>query len=118
MSVWSVAEPRPGEAAELALIRAEDQLHRTVDGLLAGRAELPMCLTHTVVGGVVDTLVAASNDVGMLVLGTHRVTGLIHSAMRPVAEACIALAHCPVVIVPTLADEDPRQSTALAQATH
>lgn len=57
--------------------------------------------SQTVLGEPVDVLTRASGRAEMLVLGRHGTTGMLHSAMGSVGDACSRLADCPVTIVPS-----------------
>lgn len=51
-------------------------------------------------GEPVDVMARASEQAQMLVLGRHGVSGMVHSALGSVGDACARLAYCPVTIVP------------------
>jgi nucleotide-binding universal stress UspA family protein len=50
------------------------------------------------------TLIEASRDAVMLVVGRHRRSGIIGLLRRSVSSACISHAHCPVLVVHTAED--------------
>lgn len=115
VSVWSICRPERDESTEHTQARAWRLVHETMDDEVVGRPDLPMCLPHAVVGDLVTTLAEVSKDFDLLVLGSHGVTGLIHSAMGSVAEGCIEAADCPVVVVPTTRDVESSLQSALVR---
>lgn len=62
--------------------------------------------SQAVLGEPVDVLTRVSGRAEMLVLGRHGTTGMLHSAMGSVGDACSRLADCAVTIVPA-----PRSAT-------
>lgn len=56
--------------------------------------------SQVVLGEPVDVLTRVSGRAEMLVLGRHGTTGMLHSALGSVGDACSRLADCPVTIVP------------------
>lgn len=87
----SAADGRAGAERMLArgLLRIEQYPDVTVSSL-------------AVLGEPVDVLTRASGRAEMLVLGRHGTTGMLHSAMGSVGDACSRLADCPVTIVPSM----------------
>jgi nucleotide-binding universal stress UspA family protein len=81
---------------------AESAVHATMDDIVAGRGELPTVSWHVVAGEPADVLTRESAHSELLVMGSHGVTGLRHSALGSVADLCARTAECPVVILPTL----------------
>lgn len=51
-------------------------------------------------GGPADVLTHLSDRAELVVIGSHSVTGLLHSAMVPVGDLVAGMANCPVVQVP------------------
>ena len=82
--------------AELA---AEALAQATMRGI-EGPAGVPVSY-HVVRGEPADVLVRESRASELLVMGSHGVQGLLHSALGSVADTCARMAECPVVIVPT-----------------
>lgn len=85
---------------------AEAKLRATTQDIDLGEAET--VTSRVVEGEPVDVLVRESARSDLLVMGSHGVDGLIHSALGSVADYCGRMADCPVVILPP-----PRRS-----ATH
>jgi nucleotide-binding universal stress UspA family protein len=79
---------------------AETAIGATMDDIVAGRAELPTVSWHVVAGDPADVLTRESAHSQLLVMGSHGVTGLRHSALGSVADLCARMADCPVVIIP------------------
>jgi universal stress protein A len=52
---------------------------------------------HDAAGGILAE--AASEDVGLIVLGSHGRTGLRRAILGSVAESVVRRAHCPVLVV-------------------
>ncbi len=51
-------------------------------------------------GATADVLVRASDDADLLVLGSHGHSRMYHAVLGSVAEACIRMATCPVLVIP------------------
>lgn len=64
------------------------------------RAELPAVSWRVVEGEPADVLVRESRRSALLVMGSHSVEGLMHSALGSVADTCARMAECPMVIIP------------------
>jgi nucleotide-binding universal stress UspA family protein len=80
--------------------QAEQAIHATMDDIVAGRAEIPTVSWHVVEGEPADVLVQESERSRLLVMGSHGVSGLRHSALGSVTDLCARMAACPVVVVP------------------
>jgi nucleotide-binding universal stress UspA family protein len=96
IGVYSPAE----DAAARAKSAAEASVHATMDDIVGGRADLPLVSWHVVAGDPVDVLSRESAHSELLVMGSHDLFGLQHSARGSVADLCSRTAACPVVIVP------------------
>jgi len=83
---------------------AEAAVHATMDDIIAGRADLPTISWHVVAGEPAEVLAHESEHSELLVLGSHGLSGLRHSALGSVADLCARLSHCPVVILPPMGD--------------
>lgn len=88
------------ESPDAARASAEQALHATMDDIVAGRADVPLVSWHVVEGEPADVLVRESAQSALLVMGSHSVEGLRHSALGSVADTCARMADCPVVIIP------------------
>jgi nucleotide-binding universal stress UspA family protein len=55
---------------------------------------------RVVQGDPADVLVRESRTIELLVMGSHGVEGLMHSALGSVTDTCARMAECPVVVVP------------------
>jgi nucleotide-binding universal stress UspA family protein len=62
-------------------------------------------------GEPVDQLLDQSAGADLLVVGRHGTSGLVHSALGGVGDACARLATCPVVIVPSERRTSPHTGT-------
>ncbi len=119
---WAVDEARlRGCAIELvSAYRGDDTTttgvarqaaERAVQDTLAviqDRSMLPAISWHVVEGEPADVLVRESTHSALLVMGSHGVGGLRHSALGSVADLCARMAACPVVIVPPTVTERSR----------
>ncbi|MEU6060652.1 universal stress protein [Streptomyces sp. NPDC047097] len=97
-----LSRPRWGERM---LARAADELAERHPGL---KIE-----TEQVADGAFDTLMEASRDADLLVLGSRRLTALAGYLMGSVSLAVLARATCPVALVRA---PDPEDAPALAPA--
>ena len=88
-------EPIEHSEAEAA---AESLTKATMQGV-SGPADVPVSY-RIVQGEPADVLVRESRACELLVMGSHGVEGLRHSALGSVADTCARMADCPVVIVP------------------
>jgi nucleotide-binding universal stress UspA family protein len=79
---------------------AEEAIHATMDDTVAGRADIPLVSWHVVAGEPGDVLTRESDNSALLVLGSHGVFGLRHSAQNSVTDLVSRTAACPVVVVP------------------
>ena len=79
---------------------AEAAIHATMDDIVAGRADIPLVSWHVVAGEPADVLTRESEHSELLVMGSHDVFGLRHSARSSVTDICTRTAACPVVVVP------------------
>jgi nucleotide-binding universal stress UspA family protein len=69
-----------------------------------GAMERPPAVSQEIVHGEpIDVLTRLSARSSLLVLGSHGISGLRHSGLGSVADACARLASCPVVVVPPAA---------------
>jgi len=69
-----------------------------------GGMERPPAVSQEIVHGEpIDVLTRLSAHSSLLVLGSHGISGLRHSGLGSVADACARLASCPVVVVPPAA---------------
>ncbi|MFI7583731.1 universal stress protein [Kocuria sp. M1N1S27] len=89
---WETVDPnRPPEGTE-------DVLRSTVAEVFGG--EVPEDVsTQLLHGRAAARLVEESEDALMLVLGRHGHGGMRRPALGSVSNACIAHAHCPVLVV-------------------
>jgi len=80
--------------------RAVHDIHATMDDLVAGRVELPTVSWKVVSGEPADVLIRESQHSRLLVMGSHGVSELRHSALGSVTDMCARMAECPVVVIP------------------
>jgi nucleotide-binding universal stress UspA family protein len=85
--------------AELEQDRAEQALTATMDAVVRSHPGL-MLAGEVVEGPAAAVLAEAARDADMLVIGSHGHGRLYHAIMGSVAEGCVRLATCPVVVVP------------------
>jgi len=90
--------------------KAERGIHATMDDMVAGRADLPLVSWHVVAGDPADVLSRESAHSELLVMGSHDLYGLRHSARGSVTDLCSRTAVCPVVIVPPPLPADEESS--------
>lgn len=79
---------------------AERAIHATMDEALAARPQPPAVTWLVVEGAPADVLVHESAQSQLLVMGSHDVSGMVHSSLASVTDLCARMADCPVVIVP------------------
>jgi len=94
VGVYSLSEYGTGKSA------AEAAVHATMDDIIAGRADIPLVSWHVVAGDPEDVLTRESAHSELLVMGSHDVFGMRHSAQRSLTDICSRTAACAVVIVP------------------
>jgi nucleotide-binding universal stress UspA family protein len=95
----------PKAAAE----RAEHLLAEEVRAVNADRPE-PLPVEQQVVEGEpAKTLVAASTEAALLVLGSHGHSRLFQALVGSVTAECVRHAACPVVIIPPVSRGEPHQ---------
>ena len=102
-------------SADTARSRAEQTLSETVASVVDGHEAAHQVSWHAVLGDPVDVLVRASTHSALLVMGSHRTDGLLHSALGSVADSCARMADCPVVIIPPVRLRMPDTSSELGQ---
>jgi Universal stress protein UspA and related nucleotide-binding proteins len=69
--------------------------------------------TEAVPGPAAGVLTRAAADADLLVLGSHGHSRLFHAVVGSMAEACIRVAACPVVVIPVPREaKQPAESTA------
>lgn len=90
-----VAKTHPGEEQA----RAEQALSRSV---IAATTAFPTVITagEAIEGAPAKVLTGAAAGADLLVLGSHGHGRLFHVVLGSVAEECIRVATCPVVVVP------------------
>lgn len=88
--------PKNGESIDVARTRAEATVnlatHEGADDVELVRRAIP--------GEPTEVLLECSEHSRLLVIGRHGTSGMIHSALGSVPDACVRLSACPVVIVP------------------
>ena len=68
-------------------------------------------------GDPADVLVRQSRASALLVMGSHGVAGLMHSALGSVTDTCARMAECPVVIVPARPKGPPVSAGAVRETS-
>jgi nucleotide-binding universal stress UspA family protein len=81
---------------------AEELIQATLQDIEAP-ASVPISF-HVVQGEPGDVLVRESASSDLLVMGSHGLGSIRHSALGSVTDTCARMAECPVVIVPVLHD--------------
>lgn len=94
--VVTAYQPKGAESIDVARMRAE----AVVNG--AGRVDAngTDVVLRAIPGESTEVLLACSENSRLLVVGRHGTSGIIHSALGSVGDACARMATCPVVIVP------------------
>jgi nucleotide-binding universal stress UspA family protein len=100
-----VYSPADGDVVD-AKTAAEEAVHQTMDDIVAGRADIPSVSWHVVAGDVADVLSRESASSELLVMGSHDVRGLLHSAHDSVTDLCTRTSVVPVVVIPPPRDLD------------
>ncbi|MDX6296718.1 MAG: hypothetical protein QOI51_575 [Nocardioidaceae bacterium] len=98
--------------------RADEVLRHVVSTVIRDFADPPAISCEVVRGDPIDVLLQVSGRVDLLVVGSHGISGLRHSALGSVSEACALLADCPSVVVPAATRSGHRNELAsVAQTT-
>ena len=79
---------------------AEAAVKATMNDIVAGRADIPLVSWHVVAGDPGDVLTRESAHSELLVMGSHGLESVRHSARASVTDLCTRTADCPVVVVP------------------
>lgn len=87
------------DAAEAQRVATTTQ-RTVIDEELAEFPEPPVVSYQVVHGDPVGVLVLASSNAGLLVIGSHNTSSLMHVVLGSVSEACARMAECPVVVLP------------------
>lgn len=96
VQVVTAYTPRGGESLDVARMKAEAVVNRAIH---IG-ADIPEIVRLAIHGEPTEVLLACSEGSRLVVVGRHGTSGIIHSALGSVGDACARLANCPVVIVP------------------
>jgi nucleotide-binding universal stress UspA family protein len=96
--------------------RAERAIHATMDDARSPRHQPPVVTWLVVEGEPADVLVHESGQSQLLVMGSHDVSGMVHSGKASVTDILARTSGCPVVIVPPAAPAD-QVSEELVAAT-
>lgn len=72
--------------------------------------------TEALLGNAGARLTEAAADADLLVVGSHGRGRLYHAVLGSVAEACVQLARCPVVVIPVPHDTKARAGELVAPA--
>lgn len=79
--------------------RSEDILAEAVERVSRESVGVPIA-TQALRGNAGVVLAGAAADADLLVVGSHGRGRLYHAVLGSVAEACVRMAECPVVVVP------------------
>jgi nucleotide-binding universal stress UspA family protein len=96
VGVYPLTEPDVSAAKRAAA----EAVHATMDDIVAGRADVPTVSWRITGGDPADVLSRESGHSQLIVMGSHDVSGLLHSAAGSIVDICSRTANCPVVIVP------------------
>jgi len=102
----------PTEVAEEAVVDLREQAYTALQAFLPVQlVQYPVEL-RVVVGHPFERILetAVRENVGLIVLGTHGRTGLMHAIMGSVAERVVRLAPCPVLTVKTATASESEKS--------
>lgn len=98
---WDIDEPAPaGEASPAE--RAEAILREQVAEHVAavpGHGRVTVA-TQVLEGRAAEVLVRVARDADLLVLGSHGHDRVYHTVLGSVAQECVEMARCPVVVIP------------------
>jgi nucleotide-binding universal stress UspA family protein len=114
VTVFSAAiDPSEKPHVDEARSAAEALIQATLHDIKAP-ASVPISF-HVVQGEPGDVLVRESASSDLLVMGSHGLGSIRHSALGSVTDTCARMAECPVVIVPvTHHDDSTDQVTVMA----
>jgi nucleotide-binding universal stress UspA family protein len=100
VALVSVYSGGAGPDLDRRRLAAEQAIHDTMDAVVTDRADLPVVTWHVVQGEAADVLVRESAQSQLLVMGSHGVSSILHSALGSVTDICARMADCPVVVLP------------------
>jgi nucleotide-binding universal stress UspA family protein len=97
--------------------RAERAVRDTMEEALAADPRPPAVTWLVVEGEPADVLVHESARSQLLVMGSHDISGMVHSGQPSVTDLCARMADCPVVIVPPARTVGPAGEDLLVTGT-
>lgn len=102
---WALDHASPGDTVTLVTAATEglgaEGASAVIDGVMPAAPPAGVTLDRAMPAtDPVEALLLLAEDSDLLVVGRHGTSGLIHSAMGSVGDACSRLAPVPVVIVP------------------
>ena len=100
VTVW-----RAGSYGVATRQAAEELRAEVVKEACADLADGPPISEETETGDPAEALVTRSQRASLLVIGSHGVGSIRHAALGSTSEYCSRMAACPVVVLPTPADE-------------
>ncbi|MFF4113196.1 universal stress protein [Streptomyces sp. NPDC001714] len=89
-----------GPAGTVRESRAEEAVARYALGHLQDRHPDVVVESDTVRTGPAPALLTASQEAAVVVVGTHRRTGVLGPRLGPVVHTLLHRSHCPLVVVP------------------
>lgn len=99
-----------GESAAVAHARAMAPLRAALKPYAIELRTFRVIAT-AIAGTPVEVLLGRSETSRLIVVGRHGTTGLIHSVLGSVGDACARLALCPVVIIPSEPNHEDQTGT-------
>lgn len=105
VSYWGTAITYPEDKAITVRIQdAAREMAGKVIGRLGGSAP-PQVTINAVTGSPAEELLAAGKDADLLVVGSRGAGGFARLIMGSVSSQVVHHAHCPVVVIPAVADQ-------------
>ena len=86
---------------------AEHRIEQALGHAVGGVPADPAPQIEAVEGDTGEVLVAASATAQLLVVGSHRTSGVAAAVLGSVSHHCALHAHCPVVIIPAGVEISP-----------
>lgn len=111
-AIEAVTAWRAGLAGAGTRDAAQEAQSRVIGEAVAGLTLEPSISEEIEEGDPEEVLVARSEHASLLVIGSHGVGSIRHTALGSASEYCSRMAACPVVVLPAPMDDAPRAGLA------
>lgn len=109
VTVWQENSPAGPANAQAA----EQLQQRVLRDATVGVVPEPLVSAEVEMGVPEEVLVRRSADASLLVVGSHGVGSIRHTALGATSDYCSRMAECPVVVLPIETDRAPAVDLAL-----